>query len=226
MTKEQFHERLTYLYGYPVPQKHAIRLRTYWLRALNNPVTFATSPEEVRPLSVLINWRKLLRLCPQPVMLDPCAGEGTVLRTIKEEVPGLKNAALYNNDVSSSHCTELTFDCVTPDEWAVAPSKIDIIMSSPPWNIADCMFPDFVSRSRLFTAMHNSGDWIASGPIFRRLYWAWLVSQNRAVEIRGLLRVKNRPTRRCTCILSLLPANSRTYCGKDRPTASLCMDPE
>jgi hypothetical protein len=132
MNKEQFQKRLSYLYGYPVPQKHATRLRTYYLRALHDPVTFVTMPEEVRPLTVLINWRKLAKLSANPVILDPCAGEGNVLRTIREEIPWLRNACFYNNDVSPEHHYELNFDCVNPSEWAAAPSQIDAIICSPP----------------------------------------------------------------------------------------------
>ena len=56
MDKVEFWNRLQYVFSYPVPIKRSIRLRTYWLRALKDLVTFSISAVEMEPPAVLISW--------------------------------------------------------------------------------------------------------------------------------------------------------------------------
>jgi hypothetical protein len=202
MDKKEFWERLNDLFGYTVPIKRSSRLRTYWLRALENPVTFSTSAEELDPLTVLINWSRVKRIRPHPVLLDPCAGTWNIMRYLAEMVPELKHAELHNNDINPDMPADLCFDCVSPYGWYQAPERVDIFVTSLPFETIDVIAPDLVSRATLFTALHIPGDWVTNGPKYRRLWHSWLsLEENRVCEIRGLERVKGRSTRRCSWLI-------------------------
>jgi hypothetical protein len=202
-SKEAFQHRMERLFGYPVPQRMASKLHTFWRRAQEAPITWSTTPEEILPLTYLIHWHNALRLIPGPVILDPCAGHGWILATLADELPSLAAEAVFcNNDINHNLPTHLHFDAASSEEWDhAAPDPVDIIITSCPFEITDAMLPEFVIRAKLFVALHCQSDFIQNGPSYRRSYWAWLQSQGRTAEIRGLPRAKNRNTRRCTWLL-------------------------
>lgn len=170
-----------------------------------DPLTFATTPEEVQPLSALINWERLLKLQPEPWIMDPCAAEGAILSTLKMELPAVaRSAVLLSNDINTGFPTDYHFDIITPDEWNVLPQHPDLLICSPPFNLLDAILPDLVLRAKICTMCHIPGDYIHNGPAYRRKWWAHLQSQGRTAEIRGLCRVKGRGTRRCSwlCIFA------------------------
>lgn len=181
----------------------ATKLHTLWLRAQLHPVAFYTEPEEVQPLGALINWERLLKHQPSPVLLDPCAGPtGAILAALAEEVPCLQTRAkLVNNDINTSYPTQLQFDALNPVEWDIAPTKIDIIIASPPFQLLDPFVGECLHRASLFTCIHCPADYVSNGPVFRRTLWSWLQQQDRTAEIRGLPRAKERNTRRCSWII-------------------------
>jgi hypothetical protein len=200
--KRVFRDWLTWLFGYPVSARMASRLRTYWIRALQNPVTFATTPAEVTPLTTLLDWNQLCLLKPCPVIMDPCAGNLAIAKTLREELPLIAaRGCLLNNDVDTSHPTEFHFDCIDPEQWQVVPWDVDAFVCSPPFDLIDCLWPYLVLKAKIFTALHVPGDYISNGPQWRRSFWAHLQQEGRAVEIRGLPRVKGRGTRRCSWII-------------------------
>ena len=180
----------------------ASRLRTLWTRALQNPITFPTTPEEVIPLTSMLDWNQLSQLAITPVVMDPCAGNMAINRTLHQELPLLaERAYLMSNDVDVTHPTEFHFDCVNPDEWTVVPYEVDVFVCSPPFDIIDCIWPYLVMQAEVFTALHVPGDYISNGPPWRRAYWSYLQQEGLAVELRGLPRVKGRGTRRCSWII-------------------------
>jgi hypothetical protein len=181
----------------------ATKLHTLWLRAQLNPVNFQTEPEEVQPLGALINWERLLKYRPSPVFLDPCAGpKGAILAALSEEVPALqKEAHMINNDINTSYPTQLHFDALNPVEWDVAPPNIDIIVTSPPFQLLDPFLGECLNRANLFTCIHCPADYVSNGPVFRRTLWSWLQQQDLTAAIRGLPRAKDRNTRRCSWII-------------------------
>jgi hypothetical protein len=67
-SRKWFKERMEYMFGYPVDARIASRLHTWWLKVMFDPVTFATEPEEVQPLTVLINWDIVFRMVNRPVI--------------------------------------------------------------------------------------------------------------------------------------------------------------
>ena len=170
-----------------------------------DPLTFATTQEEVQPLSALIHWDRLLWMVPRPCIMDPCAAEGAILSTLKQELPAVRSkATLISNDINTGFSTDYHFDIVTPDEWKVLQHPPDIFVCSPPFNLLDAILPDLVLRARICTLCHIPGDYIHHGPTYRRLWWTHLQSEGRTAEIRGLCRVKGRGTRRCSwlCIFA------------------------
>ena len=202
-SRTRFHKRLEYLFGYPIPIRMATRLHTLWLRAQLEPITFPTMPEEVEPLGPLLNWDQIFKLEPSPVMIDPCAGaDGAILSALADEVPQVATkATLLNNDINTSYPTQLHFDALRPEEWAVAPTKLDIITASPPFQLLDPFLGEFVLRANLFVCMHCPSDYIANGPAYRRTFWNWYQEAGLTAELRGLPRVKGRNTRRCSWLI-------------------------
>lgn len=197
--RHAFRNRLEWLMGYPVHPRLASRMHTLWQQALREPVTFPTTPAEVSPLAQLLDWPSLFSLSPSPVLLDPCAGEGNILSSLATEVPEMTGRAiLYSNDVNWSYPADFHFDCLQPAEWGQVPSELDVLVCSPPFELADPIFGDLAMRARLFTACHLPGDYVSNGPPYRRAWWAWLQSQGRTAELRGLPRVPWRGTRRCS----------------------------
>jgi hypothetical protein len=208
MSKVEFWNRLNELFGYEVPIKRSTRLRTYWLRALEDPVTFSTSEAELEPLTVLINWSRVTKLRRYPVLLDPCAGTCAIMSFLKDSIPELQQAYIYNNDVNSELPVELSFDCVS----AQGPAHIDVIVTSLPFEIIDVIAPELVQRASILTALHVPGDWITNGPKYRRLWHSWLsLEEGRVCEIRGLERVKGRPTRRCSWVIIFATKELKEY---------------
>lgn len=189
-------------YGYPMPTRMATRLHTLWLQAMFDPVTHPTVPEEVQPLGALLDWDRLLMLEPSPTMMDPCAGNGNILAALAEELPWLEQRGkLINNDINTEYDTHLHFDCMTEEDWIVAPQDVDVFICSPPFQLIDILLPLLVQRARICVALHVPADYISNGPAYRRMYWSYLQHEGRIAEIRGLCRVKDRPTRRCAWIL-------------------------
>ena len=174
-----------------------------WLRALEKPVTFPTMPEEITPLTSMIDWNQLFKIKEIPTIMDPCAGNRAINRTLMSELPLLATRAHFiNNDVDPTQPTELHFDCVRPNEWETAvPHDVDVFATSPPFDFIDCIWPYLVMKAEIFTALHVPGDYISNGPPWRRSYWAYLQQEGVAVELRGLPRVKGRGTRRCSWII-------------------------
>lgn len=188
--------------GYPVTPRMASRLHTWWLQALSHPITFATQPEEVQPLTLLINWDRIFQYVPSPVIMDPCAGHKSILIALATELPKVaEHGILLSNDINTCYSTDMHFDVIDPEQWSQAPAHLDVIISSVPWELADAILPDLVLRARLLCAFHLSSDWVANGPPWRRCWIAWLQSQGCFAEIRGLPRVKGRATRRCTWLI-------------------------
>lgn len=197
--RRAFRRRLEWLMGCQVHPRLASRMHTQWRNALRDPVTFATTHAEVAPLAQLVDWSSLLDINPSPVLLDPCTGEGNILASLAEEVPSLGGRALmYGNDVNSAYPADFHFDCLQPEEWRAAPLDIDVLICSPPFELADPIFSDLALRAGLFAACHLPGDYVSNGPPYRRAWWAWLQSQGRTAELRGLPRVPLRGTRRCS----------------------------
>jgi len=197
--RHAFRRRMEWLLGYPVPSRLASRIHTYWLTALREPVTFPTLAAEVAPLASVVNWEYLLDTVQAPVLFDPCAGEGNILAALASEVPLLEaRAPLYNNDVNSAYPADFHFDCLEPSEWATAPAEPDVLLCSPPFELADPIFGDLAIRAQMFAACHLPGDYISNGPSYRRAWWSWLQSQGRTAELRGLPRAPLRGTRRCS----------------------------
>ena len=195
---------MEYLFGYPVDARIASRLHTWWLKAMFDPVTFATEPEEVQPLSVPINWDRVCGITKNPVVFDPCAGHNSIISALSEELPRLEREAnLLSNDINTGHmgyATDFHFDIVDPEQWPLGPAQVDIILASVPWELADAMVPNLALRARMFGAFRLSSDWVANGPVWRRNWIAWLQNEGRLAEIRRLPRVKSRATRRCTWV--------------------------
>ena len=189
------------MYGYEVPVRMATRLHTLWLQAMFDPVTHPTVPEEVQPLAALLDWDRLLMLEPHPLIMDPCAGHGSILAALTEELPKLHlHAQLVNNDINTSYNTHLHFDCMAAEDWSVAPEAVDMFICSPPFQLVDLLLPLLVQKARICVALHVPADYISNGPAYRRKYWSYLQHEGRVAEIRGLCRVKDRPTRRCAWI--------------------------
>lgn len=201
-SRKWFKDRMEHNLGYPVTLRSASRLHTWWRRALVEPVTFVTQPEEVQPLTRLIDWPEVFHAYPRLLIMDPCAGKRSILLAIAAELPmAVEYATFISNDINPSYDTDMHFDVMDPMQWASAPSDLDIIVSSVPWELADAILPDLVLRARLFCAFHVSSDWIANGPLWRRCWIAWLQNEGVLAEIRGLPRVKGRGTRRCTWLI-------------------------
>lgn len=166
------------------------------------PSTFTTAPEEVQPLSILLNWEAVFSIAPQPTIMDPCAGYGCILNALAAEVPLVaERARLVSNDANASMPTDLHFDMFSEEQWSTAPDAVHILMGSPPFHLADLALADWVNRAGLFSALHVPGDWVQSGPAYRRAYWAWLQHEGRVAELRGLPRVPYRGTRRCSWLV-------------------------
>jgi hypothetical protein len=201
-SRKWFKERMEYMFGYPVDARIASRLHTWWLKAMFDPVTFATEPEEVQPLTVLINWDIVFPMVNRPVIFDPCAGHNSIFRALTDELPRVaQDARLSSNDINLKYNTDFHFDIIDPYQWRSGPETVDITLASVPWELADAMIPDLTLRTGLFSAFHLSSDWVANGPAWRRNWIAWLQSEGRLGEIRGLPRVKSRSTRRCTWVI-------------------------
>jgi hypothetical protein len=201
-SRRWFRERMEYMFGYPVDPRIASRLHSWWLKAMFEPITFATEPEEVQPLTVLLNSDRILRRSSRPVIFDPCAGDNSIFSALSTELPGLaQKAQLISNDINTKYNTDFHFDIIHPDQWQGGPAVVDIILASVPWELADAMIPDLTHRTKLFSAFHLSSDWVGNGPAWRRNWIAWLQSEGRLAEIRGLPRAKTRATRRCTWVI-------------------------
>lgn len=197
--RRAFRRRLEWLMGYPVHPRLSSRMHTLWQQALREPITFPTTQAEVTPLSQLVDWPSLFDISPSPVLMDPCAGEGNILASLASEVPDIAiRAWLYCNDVNNAYPADFHFDCLQPEEWRAAPPELDVLVCSPPFELADIIFGDLAIRARLFAACHLPGDYVSNGPPYRRAWWAWLQSQGRTAELRGLPRVPMRGTRRCS----------------------------
>jgi hypothetical protein len=224
--KAQFHHRLSWLFGYPVSQKRASRLYTHWQEVITDPTTFVTMPAEISPLADYIDWKQLTTWVKNPVIMDPCAGEGTIPLYLKESVPSLVNSAMYTNDVSPCKLTDFHWDCVSPCSWENLPSNLDIIITSPPYEINDVIIGDLVLRSNWFTALHVQGDYISNGPSYRRSWYHWLETvEGRAVEIRGLPRIPTRATRRCSWIIVFRTSHIKEVLWKGRNNVVTLFDP-
>jgi hypothetical protein len=202
VTKHEFRQHLQDSFGDHVEPKFASRLRTLWSRAAANPSTFATTHAEVACMLHLINWRKLLSRRRQLVVMDPCCGEGSIVAAFQHELPHVAaRSQLLTNDVNPELPAHTHLDVVLADSWAELPSAVDVFVTSPPFEIIDCILPPLLERARVLVALHVPGDYISNGPAYRRSWWSKLQKQQRAVEVRGLPRAKGRPTRRCSWLL-------------------------
>ena len=135
---------MEYLFGYQVDARIASRLHSWWLKAMFDPVTFATEPEEVQPLSVLINWDRVCGMTKNPVVFDPCAGHNSIISALSDELPRLAREAnllsndiipitnynLLSNDINTGYATDFHFDIVDPEQWPLGPAQVDIILAS------------------------------------------------------------------------------------------------
>jgi hypothetical protein len=56
---------------------------------------------------------------------------------IAAELPmAVEYATFISNDINPSYDTDMHFDVMDPMQWASAPSYLDIIVSSVPWELA------------------------------------------------------------------------------------------
>ena len=193
-----------------MPKRLASRLHTEWLRATEDPLTFATTFEEVQPLSTLINWDAVCNIISSPVIMDPCAGEGAILSALRAEIPKVEErATTISNDINTGFKTDYHFDIINPEDWSVVLPQVDVFICSPPFNLLDAILPDLVLRATTCTICHTPGDYLQNGPSYRRKWWAYLQSQGRTAELRGLCRVKGRGTRRCSWLCIFATAQLR-----------------
>jgi hypothetical protein len=106
---------------------------------------------------------------------------------------------VYSNDICNEEPSDFHVDVVRPSNWLKLPIEIDVIMSSGPFEIYDCMALDFIRRSKVACILHTPADWLANGPLWRRQAFARFQDAGLMVQLAGLPR--SSYGRRCIFII-------------------------
>lgn len=196
-----FSKMLSKQFGTPVPQAQATRLYRRWIHTQRALKTFATTHEEVLRLSNALNWRNALHIRWSLFILDPCAGTGAITSYLHDELSYQEIPIGYHrNDLSERHEAETHYDAILPLTWRCLP-KADVIIASPPFEIADAIIAQAAQNATLFAAFHVFGDFITNGPTYRRRWWSSLEAEDRATQVHGLPLIAERPCRRCIWVV-------------------------
>jgi len=129
----------------------------------------------------------LLLIVPHPVLMDPCAGEGAIFNTLKQQLStGYDVGSFVTNDICTAYVTDYHFDAVDPEAWACMPYHIDVIVCSPPFEIIDVWVPDLVLRASTLVMYMPLVTGLVMEQHTERCWWSYLQSQgSRTAELRG-----------------------------------------
>jgi hypothetical protein len=198
-TRSELQHQLSSLYPHPIPAGQLSKLYNRWARMCARPVCYPTLEEEVYCLLDTIKWEKLPQRGELATLLDPCAGTGCLLAELWARLQHLR-LRFIGNDLHPAFDATYHLDATLPSSWEVMP-RPDAIVSSPPYELLDILFPEFIWRARVVAMLHVPGDYISNGPQHRRMLWAHLEREGLTATIEGLPRVAGRPMRRCAWLI-------------------------
>lgn len=205
------------LFGSKIPERQATRLYRRWLSMNSTLKTYPTAFEEVQHLSDHVSWEHAHNLSWALRILDPCSGTGMITSYLQAELHAVGvPVQIHTNDLGVQTDADTHLDAMLPTTWRHLP-RADVIVTSPPFELADIIIPKAVEEATLFTAIHIFGDFLTNGPTYRRKWWANLQAQGRTAQIHGLPLVTGRPCRRCIWLLVFATslAKRRIWLGWD-----------
>jgi hypothetical protein len=176
-------------YGSTMRPHRVTFLNNKYLQLCQKPTRFQTEQQEIVPLLEAINWRALL--FRQLTALDPFSGSDTIRTYFTDYGIGLD---WTTNDIDPSIPATYHVDACNPAAWKRFPLT-DCIISTPPWELLDGIVPLMEKQAQLFSAIHVQGDYVTSAPIYRQIWLAQLVKEQRLCIIQGLARPKTRDLR-------------------------------
>lgn len=197
-SKQELQEQMDSLYPQTVPSSQLSRLYNKWKKLSQRPICFPTLPEEVYSLVDSIDWQRLVEY-GYGRLFDPCCGTSSLLDTMAQELPHLP-LSFTSNDINMDFSASYHMDATLNSSWDRTPT-MDVVCSSPPFELLDIILPLCIQHATVATALHVPGDFISNGPQYRRQLWQELEEQGRTVTIEGLPRVNGRPMRRCIWII-------------------------
>lgn len=106
--------------------------------------------------------------CDTDTILDPCCGDGAILRVVAEVMPKVRRLGIEIDEGRATAAGAVCADALGPTSWGPTSA---VVLTNPPFNLA----MPFVHRSLAET----------SGPVVMLLRLAWLASQKRAPFMRA-----------------------------------------
>lgn len=203
--KDEFLQKMRNLYGDLFPVSRATRLFNEWQRLRQAPVTHATDEQEILPLLQVVNWDHIAQLDPKALILDPCAGYGTITRVLQQHLSiGLSTQGFryVTNDIERSTPANYHLDILKPGLWQQTQlANPAVIACSPPFELLDAILPDLTRRAKFLVLCHVPGDYLSNGGPTRRQWWHQIQMQGRTAIIQGLPRTSLSPVRRCIWLI-------------------------
>ena len=181
---------------YPdIPVSCVTRLCNRYTKALADPKCYPTDEGEIWCLATALKEACL------PVgftMMDPCCGTKNILSYLCVHwVDRLPTPVAY--DISPAAPGVRKGDACLPNLWCGR--KVDLVITSPPFELADIIVPYALSAARICTCLHLPADYLTNGPVYRQAFWSGLMADGRVCQVMGLPRNTHACIRACVWYL-------------------------
>lgn len=213
-TKQAFQRKLELLYT-PVfvgfKPSRVTNLFNHYLGLRAKPYTTPTHEVEVQRLIACV------QLPSQSTYCDVFAGTCGIRNALSKHL----GIHVTTNDISQRFNTDYHFDAISPGSWPKALSNVDVMVTSPPYELLDIIVPDLYGRCKQLTALHVSGDFISNAPKYRQSFIGKLQHEDKVALVYGL---ENCNGRRCAWLLLFKTAKLKKRLCKQVSTISTYLD--